>query len=80
MTVKSGTFILNTVSNTTYSYCQVSIPNLYKRVTAKLYALNRLDGMMTALHFFSITAITFFSLHRFFKIKIYAIRCRLPEL
>ena len=51
MIIKVGTllhFILNTVISTTYSYCQVNIPKLYKRVTAR-YGLNRLDDMMLAL-------------------------------
>ena len=42
-------FILNTISNETYSYCQVKIPKLYKHVTAWIYGLNRLDGTMTDL-------------------------------
>ena len=33
---------MNTFSNKTYSYCQVRIPKLYKRVTARSYCLNRL--------------------------------------
>ena len=42
MIIKLGTllhFILNTFSNTTYSYCQVNISKLYKRVTAMTYGL-----------------------------------------
>jgi len=40
---------MNTFSNKTYSYCQVRIPKLYKRVTAMSYGLNRLDDTMTDL-------------------------------
>ena len=40
---------MNTFSNKTYSYGQVRIPKLYKRVTARSYSLNRLDGTMTYL-------------------------------
>jgi len=36
-------------SNKTYSYCQVKIPKLYKRVTARSKGLNRLYGMMADL-------------------------------
>ena len=42
-------FIINTFSNITYSYCQVRIPKLYKRVTAMSYVLNRYDDTMTDL-------------------------------
>ena len=40
---------IHVFSNTTYSYCQVRIPKLYKRVTARSCGLNRLDGTMTGL-------------------------------
>jgi len=52
MIIKLGTllhFILNTFSNTTYSYCQVNISKLYKRVTARSCRLNQLDDTMTDL-------------------------------
>ena len=45
MIIKLGTllhFILNIFSNKTYSYCQVNISKLYKRVTAMTYGLNQL--------------------------------------
>jgi len=41
--------MLNTFSNKSYSYCQVRIPKLYKRVNARSYRLYRLDGMMNDL-------------------------------
>jgi len=50
--VKLGTslhFVLNKFSNKTYSSCQVRIPKLYKRVTARSYGLNRLDDTMADL-------------------------------
>jgi len=40
-------FILNTFINKTYSYSDVNIPKVHKRVTAKSYGLNRLDNTIT---------------------------------
>ena len=40
---------MNTFSNNTYSYCQVRIPQLYKRVSARLCGLDWLDGTVTDL-------------------------------